>query len=134
MLEYCGFIVDFSKMYLIGVVLLLVRCLVLIIYEVMWEGIWVVWLGVILGDVGYVVQWYVEMYGYLVVCEYCGYGIGWEMYEEFQVLYYGQWGKGLFLQEGMIFMIELMINQGKVKVKIKKDGWIVVISDKRLFV
>ncbi|GGD78606.1 hypothetical protein GCM10011357_37000 [Lacimicrobium alkaliphilum] len=54
------------------------------------------------------------------------------MHEEPQVLHYGQRGKGLTLQEGMVFTIEPMINQGKAKVKLKKDGWTVVTSDKKL--
>lgn len=54
------------------------------------------------------------------------------MHEEPQVLHYGQPGKGLVLQEGMTFTIEPMVNQGKAKVKLKKDGWTVVTSDKKL--
>lgn len=54
------------------------------------------------------------------------------MHEEPNVLHYGHPGKGLALQEGMVFTIEPMINQGKAKVKLKKDGWTVVTSDKKL--
>ena len=54
------------------------------------------------------------------------------MHEEPAVLHVGQPGKGLMLQEGMTFTIEPMINQGKAKVKVKKDGWTVVTSDKKL--
>lgn len=132
--EKVGMIVDFSKMYLIGDVFLLVCWLVKIIYEVMWKGIEVVKSGVMLGDIGYVIQCWVEEYGYSVVREYCGYGIGQEMYEELQVLYYGCFGEGVVLQEGMVFIIELMVNQGDSCIKIKKDGWMVVICDKKFFV
>ncbi len=131
-LEHRGFIADSSKMYLIGVVSPLARRLVLTTYEAMWEGIRAVRPGATLGDVGHAVQRYAEMHGYSVVREYCGHGIGREMHEEPQVLHYGQRGKGLLLQEGMTFTIEPMINQGKAKVKTKKDGWTVVTSDKRL--
>ena len=54
------------------------------------------------------------------------------MHEEPQVLHYGHRGKGMVLQEGMVFTIEPMFNQGKAKVKLKKDGWTVVTSDKKL--
>ena len=74
----------------------------------------------------------ISQHGYSIVREYCGHGIGREMHEEPQVLHYGQLGKGLALQEGMVFTIEPMINQGKAKVKLKKDGWTVVTSDKKL--
>lgn len=67
-----------------------------------------------------------------MVREYCGHGIGQEMHEEPEVVHYGKPGHGVVLKEGMVFTIEPMINQGKAKVKIKKDGWTVVTSDKSL--
>lgn len=131
-LEQGGFIADSSKMYLIGEVLPLAKRLVDKTYEAMWEGIRAVKPGATLGDVGHAIQSYAEQQGYSVVREYCGHGIGREMHEEPQVLHYGHQGKGLVLQEGMTFTIEPMINQGKAKVKVKKDGWTVITNDKKL--
>ncbi|WP_417549970.1 type I methionyl aminopeptidase [Methylophaga sp.] len=131
-LEKGGYIADSSKMYMIGEVSPLARRLVNKTYETMWEGIRVVKPGATLGDIGYAIQHFAEKHGYSVVREYCGHGIGREMHEEPTVLHFGQPGKGLMLQEGMTFTIEPMINQGKAKVKVKKDGWTVVTSDKKL--
>lgn len=131
-LEKGGFIADSSKMYLIGDVSPLAKRLVNKTYEAMWEGIRVVKPGASLGDIGNAIQRYAEKNGYSIVREYCGHGIGREMHEAPQVLHFGQPGKGLVLQEGMTFTIEPMINQGKAKVKLKKDGWTVVTSDKKL--
>jgi len=131
-LEQGGFIADSSKMYMIGDVTPVAKRLVDKTYEAMWEGIRVVKPGATLGDIGYAIQSHAQKHGYSVVREYCGHGIGREMHEEPQVLHYGQLGKGLVLQEGMVFTIEPMINQGKAKVKLKKDGWTVVTSDKKL--
>jgi len=131
-LEQGGFIADSSKMYMIGDVTPVAKRLVDKTYEAMWEGIRVVKPGATLGDIGYAIQRHAQKHGYSVVREYCGHGIGREMHEEPQVLHYGQLGKGLVLQEGMVFTIEPMINQGKAKVKLKKDGWTVVTSDKKL--
>ena len=131
-LEQGGFIADSSKMYLIGEVLPLAKRLVDKTYEAMWEGIRAVKPGATLGDVGHALQSYAEKQGYSVVREYCGHGIGREMHEEPQVLHYGHLGKGLVLEEGMTFTIEPMINQGKAKVKVKKDGWTVITNDKKL--
>ncbi len=130
-LEKGGFIADSSKMYMIGDVTPLAKRLVDKTYEAMWQGIRAVKPGATLGDVGHAIQWHAERHGYSIVREYCGHGIGREMHEEPQVLHYGQRGKGLVLQEGMTFTIEPMINQGKAKVKLKKDGWTVVTSDKK---
>ena len=131
-LEQGGFIADSSKMYMIGDVTPVAKRLVDKTYEAMWEGIRVVKPGATLGDIGHAIQSHAQKHGYSVVREYCGHGIGREMHEEPQVLHYGQLGKGLVLQEGMVFTIEPMINQGKAKVKLKKDGWTVVTSDKKL--
>lgn len=131
-LEKGGFIADSSKMYLMGEVTPLAKRLVDKTYEAMWEGIRVVKPGATLGDIGHAIQRYAEQHGYSVVREYCGHGIGREMHEKPQILHHGQKGKGLVLQEGMTFTIEPMINQGKAKVKLKKDGWTVVTSDKKL--
>ncbi|RUO34800.1 type I methionyl aminopeptidase [Aliidiomarina soli] len=131
-LEKGGFIADSSKMYLIGDVSPLAKRLVDKTYAAMWEGIRVVKPGATLGDVGYAIQQYATRNGYSVVREYCGHGIGREMHEDPQVLHYGEKGKGLELREGMTFTIEPMINQGKAKIKTKRDGWTVVTSDKKL--
>lgn len=131
-LEKGGFIADSSKMYMIGDVGPHAKRLVEKTYEAMWEGIRMVKPGATLGDIGHAIQHHATRHGYSVVREYCGHGIGREMHEAPQVLHYGLKGKGLVLQEGMTFTIEPMINQGKAKVKQKKDGWTVVTSDKKL--
>ena len=131
-LENTGMIADSSKMYLIGDVSPLARRLVKATYEGMWRGIKAVKPGATLGDIGHAIQSYVEGQGYSVVREYCGHGIGKEMHEEPQILHYGKPGEGPVLQEGMVFTIEPMINQGDSRIKTKKDGWTVVTRDKKL--
>ncbi|PKM29177.1 MAG: type I methionyl aminopeptidase [Gammaproteobacteria bacterium HGW-Gammaproteobacteria-11] len=131
-LEQGGYIADSSKMYMLGSVSPLARRLVEKTYEAMWAGIKVVRPGATLGDVGHAIQQHATQHGYSIVRDYCGHGIGREMHEEPQVLHFGQKGTGLVLQEGMTFTIEPMVNQGKAKVKLKKDGWTVVTSDKKL--
>ncbi len=131
-LEKNGFIADSSKMYTIGEIAPHAKRLVDKTYAAMWEGIRVVKPGATLGDIGHAIAHYAVKNGYSIVREYCGHGIGREMHEDPQVLHYGQQGHGLALKEGMTFTIEPMVNQGRAKVKLKKDGWTVVTSDKRL--
>ena len=131
-LEKGSFIADSSKMYMIGDVMPLTKRLVDNTYEAMWAGIRVVKPGTTLGDVGHAIQSHAQQHGYSVVREYCGHGIGREMHEQPEVLHYGRAGAGLVLEQGMTFTIEPMINQGKAKVKMKKDGWTVVTADKKL--
>lgn len=131
-LEKNGYIADSSKMYCIGDVSPLATRLVDKTYQALWLGIKQVKPGAKLGDIGFAIQHYAEAQGYTVVKEYCGHGIGKEMHEAPEVLHYGRKNTGVTLQEGMIFTIEPMINQGTAKTKIKSDGWTVVTRDKKL--
>lgn len=131
-LEKNGFIADSSKMYIMPGATPLAQKLVRVTYQAMWQGILQVKPGARLGDIGHAIQCYAESFGYSVVREYCGHGIGREMHEAPQVLHYGLPNTGLVLKEGMTFTIEPMINQGTAKTKTKKDGWTVVTRDKKL--
>lgn len=131
-LEKNGFITDSSKMYVMPDAKPDARALVKVTTEAMWLGIKTVKPGAKLGDIGFAIQSYVSKFGYTVVKEYCGHGIGREMHEEPNVLHYGRPNTGLTLKEGMTFTIEPMINQGTAKVKTKKDGWTVVTKDRKL--
>jgi len=83
-------------------------------------------------DIGHAVQNYVEGFGYSVVREFVGHGIGRALHEEPQVPNYGPKGKGLLLKAGMVLAIEPMINAGSHEVKILKDGWTAVTVDRSL--
>lgn len=131
-LEKGGFIADSSKMYVMPDATPLAKKLCSVTYESMWQGIKQVKPGARLGDIGHAIQQYAESYGYSIVREYCGHGIGREMHEEPQVLHYGLPNTGLVLKQGMVFTIEPMVNQGTAKIKTKKDGWTVVTRDKKL--
>jgi len=131
-LEKNGFITDSSKMYVMPDAKPDARALVKVTTEAMWLGIKTVKPGAKLGDIGFAIQSYVSKFGYTVVKEYCGHGIGREMHEEPNVLHYGRPNTGLTLKEGMTFTIEPMINQGTARVKTKKDGWTVVTKDRKL--
>lgn len=131
-LEKHGFITDSSKMYCLGKVAPLAKKLVDVTYDAMWKGIQTVRPNSTTGDIGNAIQGYVEKYGYSVVRDYCGHGIGREMHEDPQILHYGKPSTGVILKEGMVFTIEPMINQGSFKTKTKKDGWTVVTRDRKL--
>jgi methionyl aminopeptidase len=83
-------------------------------------------------DIGHAIQNYVEGFGYGVVREFVGHGIGRSLHEEPQVPNYGPKGKGLQLKVGMVLAIEPMINAGSHEVKVLKDGWTAVTVDHSL--
>ena len=127
-----GWFGDNSRMFLIGDGTIAGKRLSKLTFEAMWKGIEQVKPGATLGDIGHAIQSHVEKNGYSVVREYCGHGVGKEMHEDPQVLHYGKPGEGAVLQQGMVFTIEPMVNQGDSKTKLKKDGWTVVTRDKKL--
>ena len=80
-------------------------------------------------DIGHAVQKHVEAYGFSVVREFVGHGIGQRMHEEPQVPNYGEPGRGPRLAEGMVLAIEPMVNTGRPAVKVLADGWTTVTLD-----
>ena len=85
-----------------------------------------------ISDIGHAVQAHVEAYGFSVVREFVGHGIGQKMHEEPQVPNYGEPGRGPRLAEGMVLAIEPMVNAGKPAVTVLGDGWTAVTRDRSL--
>lgn len=83
-------------------------------------------------DIGHAVQNYVEGFGYGVVREFVGHGIGRSLHEEPQVPNFGPKGKGMPLKVGMVLAIEPMINAGSHEVTVLEDGWTAVTVDRSL--
>ncbi|RLD38644.1 MAG: type I methionyl aminopeptidase [Bacteroidetes bacterium] len=83
-----------------------------------------------IGDIGHAVQSYVEQYGYSVVRDLVGHGLGRQLHEKPEVPNYGKRGTGIKLQEGMVLAIEPMINLGKRHVVQLRDGWTIQTADK----
>ena len=88
--------------------------------------------GARVSDIGHAVQRHVEAFGFSVVREFVGHGIGEKMHEEPQVPNYGEPGRGPRLAEGMVLAIEPMVNAGKPAVKVLADGWTAVTRDTSL--
>ncbi len=84
-----------------------------------------------LGDLGYNISAVAQQYGYGVVREFIGHGIGRAMHEDPDVPNYGDIGRGLRIVEGMTLAIEPMINMGGAGVEIMSDGWTVKTIDRK---
>ena len=83
------------------------------------------------GDIGHAVQTYVESFGFSVVRELEGHGIGKGMHENPGVPNFGKRGKGAKLINGMTICIEPMVNAGNKSVYLDRNGWAVHTSDRR---
>ena len=83
------------------------------------------------GDISAAVQAHAEKYGYGVVRELVGHGLGRNMHEDPEVPNYGARGRGPLLKEGMVICIEPMINMGRKDVVFERDGWTVRTRDNK---
>ncbi len=81
------------------------------------------------GDISAAVQEHVEKYGFSVVRDLCGHGVGKYLHESPQIPNFGKRGTGALLKEGMTIAIEPMINLGSHKVSVANDGWTVHTVD-----
>jgi methionyl aminopeptidase len=98
--------------------------------ESLYKGIEAARLAKRIGDIGFEVQSYVESFGYSVVRDLVGHGLGKSLHEKPDVPNYGKRGTGNLLSEGLVICIEPMINMGKKSIVQEKDGWTIRTADK----
>jgi len=126
---YKGYYGDAAITYAVGKVDELSKKLMEVTYNALRKALEFIHEGVRIGDVGHVIQTYVEENGFNVVRDFVGHGVGYELHEDPQVPNYGKPGTGVILKKGMTLAIEPMVTAGTWKVKILKDGWTVVTAD-----
>ncbi|MBN1651331.1 MAG: type I methionyl aminopeptidase [Bacteroidales bacterium] len=81
------------------------------------------------GDIGYAVQSYCEQFGYGIVRELVGHGVGKNLHEKPEVPNFGRRGTGAKLREGMVIAIEPMVTLGDYNIKQDNDGWTIRTID-----
>ncbi|MBQ8314248.1 MAG: type I methionyl aminopeptidase [Lachnospiraceae bacterium] len=93
------------------------------------EGIKYAKPGYRIGDISGAIQDYAESFGYSLVRELVGHGVGRELHEDPQVPNFRTKRKGIRLEPGMTLAIEPMVNMGHYDVNWLDDGWTVVTAD-----
>jgi methionyl aminopeptidase len=124
-----GFYGDSAYTFCVGEVNEDVKQLLKVTKQSLYKGINEAVVGKRIGDIGYAIQNYTESFGYGVVRELVGHGVGKELHEKPEVPNYGRRGRGLKLKEGLVIAIEPMINLGTKDVKQSKDGWTIETKD-----
>lgn len=81
------------------------------------------------GDIGWAVQQHAEKFGYGIVRDYTGHGIGRSMHEAPQIPNYGRPGTRETLRAGYCIAIEPMLNLGTAETKTLDDKWTVITAD-----
>jgi len=127
-----GYYSDASRMFMIGKVPQAVEQLVRVAKECLDIGAAAAKPYCFVGDIGNAIQKHAHKYGYGVVRDLSGHGVGLKFHEEPDIDHYGRKGTGMLLVPGMVFTIEPMINMGTWEVFVDADdpyGWEVVSGD-----
>ena len=93
------------------------------------EGIKFAKEGYRISDIGHAIQEYAESFGYGVVRDYVGHGVGAKLHEPPEIPKYGKPGHGPRLARGMTIAVEPMINIGGIEVRVLDNDWTVVTAD-----
>ena len=126
-----GFYGDSAYTFAVGEIKDEVKQLLKVTKESLYKGIENAVAGKRIGDVSNAVEESVIKYGYGIVRELVGHGIGRSLHEAPEVPNYGKRGSGVRMEEGLVIAIEPMINLGKREVRVEKDGWTVSAIDKK---
>ncbi|MEB3211373.1 MAG: type I methionyl aminopeptidase [Leptolyngbyaceae bacterium] len=127
-----GYHGDTSKTFFVGEPSPVAKRLVEVTEESMMRGIAEVKPGARIGDIGAAIQAYAESFGFSVVRDFVGHGVGRIFHTAPQIPHYGTRGKGKKLRPGMVFTIEPMINEGTWEVEVMDDGWTALTKDRKL--
>jgi methionyl aminopeptidase len=127
-----GWFGDTSRMYVAGKLPRKAERLIDVTHDALMRGIETVKPGNTFGDIGHVIQSFVESHRMSVVTDFCGHGLGRVFHAPPNVLHYGRPGTGSVLEPGMFFTIEPMVNLGRAETKVLSDDWTAVTRDKSL--
>ena len=126
-----GYYGDSAFTYEVGEVDVETKKLLKVTKESLYKGIEQAVAGNRIGDIGYAVQQHAESFGYGVVRELVGHGVGKNLHESPEVPNHGRRGKGVMLKEGLVIAIEPMINMGTKRILQHNDGWTITTIDNK---
>jgi methionyl aminopeptidase len=130
--RYRGYVADSTRCFAVGGIGTLdgrARELVQVTREALFAGIEQARAGNRLSDIGAAIEAYVNKYGFSVVRDFVGHGVGRNMHEAPQVQHHGPAGRGPVLRAGMCLAIEPQVNLGSREVRMLEDGWTAVTVD-----
>ena len=124
-----GFVGDTAMTVPVGEISDELKQLIRVTEECLALGIEQCWPNKRVGDIGAAIQAHAEKYGYGIVRDYTGHGIGRSMHEAPQIPNYGRPGTREKIRAGYCFAIEPMLNIGTPETRTLDDKWTVVTKD-----
>lgn len=131
-LIYKGYHSDAARTHMVGQVSAEAQKLINVTKQSFFEGIKMARAGNHLHDISNAIAAYVTPYGYGIVRDLVGHGIGRDMHEPPQIPNFAQRRRGPKLKAGMTLAVEPMINMGTAEVEWMDDGWTVISADHSL--
>lgn len=129
---YKGYHSDAARTHAVGEISAEAKKLIEVTQQSFFEGLKYAKEGNHLFDISGAIGRYAEKFGYGVVRELCGHGIGTHLHEDPDIPNYPMLRKGPKLKAGMTLAIEPMINLGTARVKWLGDEWTVVTADGKI--
>lgn len=126
---YNGFVGDTAFTAPVGKIAPELEQLVRVTEECLHLGIGECWPNKRVGDIGAAIQAHAEKFGYGIVRDYTGHGIGRHMHEAPQIPNYGRPGTREKIRAGYCFALEPMLNLGTHETRTLDDKWTVVTRD-----
>lgn len=127
---YKGYHGDSAWSYAVGKISSKDELLMKVTHDALFAGLSVIKEGVHLGDVESTIGQYISQYGFGIVEQFTGHGVGRDLHEDPAIFNFGTPGTGPILKEGMVLAIEPMVNAGTKNVRILPDRWTTVTKDK----
>lgn len=128
-LIYKGYHSDAARTYGVGKISPEAQKLIDVTRQSFFEGIKMAKVGNHLYDISNAIDAYVSQFGYGIVRDLVGHGVGTSLHEDPQIPNFAQKRRGLKLEAGMTLAIEPMINMGRCDVEWLDDNWTVVTED-----
>ncbi len=128
-LIYKGYHSDAARTYPVGNISPEAARLIEVTRQSFFEGIKYARAGCHLYEISAAIDAYCTKFGYGVVRDLVGHGIGVSLHEEPQIPNFRQWRRGIKLRPGMTLAIEPMVNMGGQEVEWLDDDWTVVTQD-----
>ena len=127
--NYKGYQSDAARTHIVGNVPEEVRLLVERTKQAFFEGIKFAKVGNHISDIGKAIEMYINSFGYGIVEDYVGHGIGQKVHEDPEIPNFETVKKGIKIKKNMTFAIEPMINLGSYEVFTESDNWTVKTID-----
>lgn len=129
--NYKGYHADSAWTYPIGEIKTELKQLLDVAEKSLWAGLQMVKPGNTVNDISSAIENYIKPYGYGIVEDFTGHGIGQNLHEDPPIPNYGREKINVILRPGMTMCIEPMVNLGTKRVRVLSDNWTTITQDKK---